>query len=243
MPALPELGYVLAQIRVVEVFVEMKSEYPAQAYSDVGISRKVEINVKRIENNAVPRARDSKRIHASAEKVLNYPVKLVGKYDLFRKTDNKSCKALAEIVKSCFSVVYFSGNCFITDDRSCDKLREQADIQKQFEEVLLRLYLSPIAIDNIRNDLECIEANSCHYDDIGYGKICGENCVYISHYKAAILENADHSDIENQTAYKAQLLIFFFLKKAYSDADKIIYNSRKQQENYTRRLSPCIERK
>ena len=56
MPSAPKIGHACRNIRVVEVFTELKTEYFTQADCHVGIPAKIKVNLQCVANNAYPSA-------------------------------------------------------------------------------------------------------------------------------------------------------------------------------------------
>ena len=70
MPSLPEFGNIFRYKGVVEVLVEMEAENSSETYRHIGIARKIEINVKGVENYPVPGTYNGKLGYISAEEFI-----------------------------------------------------------------------------------------------------------------------------------------------------------------------------
>ena len=89
MPPPPELGYCLRYIRVIEIFLVVKTYHFSHSYGHIGVSRKVKIYLERVQDNSKPCTHH--RIAAPALRSAGFGdfTRRIRQKNLFAKTCNK----------------------------------------------------------------------------------------------------------------------------------------------------------
>ena len=170
VPSLPELSDILADKRITEVFVKVEAEYTSKTYGYIGISGEVEVNLHSVDYYRVPRSDNGQRRKiAGLEERIDDSAEVVCKDDLFTKTHADSCNTLAYIGRGYNSVVYLVFDYGIADNGTCNELWEHRNVHKQFVPASLHLYLAPVAVEDIRDNLECEEADAYRHFNMRNG--------------------------------------------------------------------------
>ena len=97
MPASPELCDRVGDVRIVEVFKEVKAEHFAKTYRHIGIAREVEENLEGIGDYAEPRSCNA---HFALRRVAYRVEKrtyAVSKQDFLSESDRKALDALCKL--------------------------------------------------------------------------------------------------------------------------------------------------
>jgi hypothetical protein len=85
----------------------------------------------------------------------------------------------------------------IFDDRACDELREERDIEQHVEEIPLDFYHTAVHIDDIRKRLECEERNTDGKRDLRCGQRRAEERIHCLDKHARILEDDQQAQVGN----------------------------------------------
>ena len=97
VPAAPEFGNTLRQVRIVEVFDEMKAENPPQTDGHIGIAGKVEVDVQHKGNGIHPVEQNA--LFRGIPENFRQQAQLVGKEHLFAQTHEEPTDACHGIVQ------------------------------------------------------------------------------------------------------------------------------------------------
>ena len=241
MPPLPELGYVLADERIVEVFVEVKAENAPQSDSHIGITRKVKQNVQRIAGYTEPTAEYGKRFHISAQCIFHYRVKIVCQNDLFAEPHDKAGNALTYVLGGGASVVYLLFNNAVSYDRTCHQLREQGYEHKEFHRIMLYLDFSPVSVKDIREYLKGVEADTDRQRYMGSGNIYWQYSVQIFHHKVGVFEHAQQTKAHDKRYCNAHLRQLCPSVILYHKTAAVVDYSAVNKQDYPQRLAPGVE--
>ena len=144
----------------------MEAHQQRKTNGDVGISREVCIDLKGIkeEGSKVLKAREEQRVGKDA--VDEVQSQIVAQDNLFRQAskyheDGKTEHPSAQEVAS----VELRDEIARFDDRACNKLREEADVEAKVEDISDGTDESAIHIGCVADDLEGIERNAYGQDD------------------------------------------------------------------------------
>ena len=142
----------------------------------VRISRKIEIQLQRIGNDAQPRRRHGNFICRQRENRIDDRTRRIGQQNFLCQTDDKSFEAVHKTVERFPTVVDFQINVMIFDNRSRDQLGKQGNKQSQLVKIPLRFDFAPVNVRQIGNGLKGVKGNANRHDDFYEGDI-DETCL------------------------------------------------------------------
>ena len=128
MPAAPELGDRLADVRVVEVFEERKAEHLAEANRHIRVAGEIEVNLQRIANRTHPRTGGRQLVRCIFEYAVRNLREHIGQQHLLAETEQKAADALGKLHKRVLSHGKLHVDIVVAYDRACDKLREHGNV-------------------------------------------------------------------------------------------------------------------
>ena len=242
VPSLPELSDILADKWITEVFVKVETEYTSKTYGYIGISGEVEVNLHSVDYYCVPRSDNGQRRKiAGLEERIDDSAEVVCKDDLFAKTHADPCNTLAYIGRGYNSVVYLVFDYGIADNGTCNELWEHRNVHKQLVPASLHLYLAPVAVEDIRDNLECEEADAYRHFNMRNGQIHRAYCIEVFNKEACILEEHKKSYIEHKRTGGHYRSFFSVTELIYKKSADIVYGNASYKQEYPHRLAPCVE--
>ena len=160
MPASPELADRGRDIRIIEVLHKIKSKHFSQSDRHIRISRKIEINLKCVQNRQHPRIDRSQL----CQRFLHHPVhrrrKGISKQHFFRQSVGKALDSIRHPLRRTLPVPNLFADIVILDDRSRDELRKEGNIERQMKDIFLRLNRPPVHIHHVGKRLKRVEGYS-----------------------------------------------------------------------------------
>lgn len=139
-----------------EVFREFEAEHTAQTYCHIAVAREIKINLKRECGGIYPEKQNGFFIGLS--ECIAKAAESVGEQNLFAESRSESQQTVREFFNGMCSVVQIVVDIGIADNRPCNKLREQRNIERKADKVLLGGSVASVYIDVIAYRLEGIEA-------------------------------------------------------------------------------------
>ena len=158
MPAAPEFGNALGQVGIVKVLNEVEAEDATQTDGHIAVAGEVKVDVQHEGNGIHPV--EHHRLLAAATEQLNELAELIGKQNLFSKTNHKPAQAVGKIIPCGLTVVQFPCHIHITDDRAGNQLREQGNVSAEADGIFLGCGIAAVNIDGIAQTLEGVEADA-----------------------------------------------------------------------------------
>ena len=128
MPAAPELGDRLADVRIVEVFEERKAEHFAETDRHIRVAGEIEVNLQRIANRAHPRTGSGQLARCIFEYAVRNLREHIGQQYLFAEPEQEAADTLGKLRKRVFSHGKLHVDIVVAYDRACDKLREHGNV-------------------------------------------------------------------------------------------------------------------
>ena len=134
---------------MIEVFVNMKTEHFSQTDGHIRIPRKIEINLKRIGNNADPGRRRADVADAERKNFIGRLCHDVRDDNLLCQSLQKADGPLVKQRQGYLTFVNLAGNVVILQNRTGNQLREKRNKQSHFDNVLLRFANPAVYIDQV----------------------------------------------------------------------------------------------
>lgn len=232
MPSAPEFLNGTRNVGIVKVLKEVKSEHVTHTDSHVGVTAEVEIDLQRVCDRAQPSRSCGHAICRESKDGICQKCNGVRDNDLLGKTDGKASHTAIYRVNRIGTVLNFALNVDVANDRSCDQLREQRDIQTQIENIALRLYVAPVHVDGVRHDLEGKEGNTDGKNDAG-------ECVVGK--EVDILEEEQHTKVKDNGDDQHCKSLLTLFKKLQQQAEDIVDADRDDHKANVNALTPRIE--
>ena len=161
MPTSPEVGHGVGRKWRIEVHRNLKSKKQGNTDCHIRIAWEVAINLYAItiktKENLTTRE-ECRVIKDTINEVLRY---IIWDNSLLKQTNNDKEHTLSKHLTAnvqWLTNLWTEVGC--TSDRTCQECWEEANKESIVEEWLHRLSLLPIDIDNVRDGLEGVEANS-----------------------------------------------------------------------------------
>ena len=194
MPSAPELLYIPGNIWIIEVLLKSKTKHSAKSDCHIRITAEIKVNLKDIAHchdpcrEPEPHLRRIERIHNISHRIRDQ--------QLLSKTTDKPlypCRRVLNcdtpVRKLCFNVMVF-------DNRSCDQLWEERNIQHQLPHILLYRILVPVHVNAIGERLKCIKGDTNRKRDPWYRQLYTKQSSGCLHQQSAVFKHNKHSDIE-----------------------------------------------
>ena len=86
----------------------------------------------------------------------------------------------------------------VADDGTRDALMEQGGIQEQEPELLLRLHLTPVDVDDVGNELEGVEGDTDGQGDGGNDLGNTQECLHVGQEEARVFEYGQQPQADDQ---------------------------------------------
>ena len=106
---------------------------------------------------------------------------------------------------------------------------------------MLNFYLSPVAVHNVGNYLECVEAYAYRKFNVRVCYRCAENTVDIVDKKVGVFKDEQHSKTQDKRKCNAELSFWSALPFFYEQPEKEISGNAYQQEYQPRGAAPCVK--
>ena len=111
-----------------EVFVKMEAKYASETDCNVGISRKIEVDLKSVDSCTEP-CSNKAGFRNITQSTINDKAELISYENLFGKSQNEPVEAVCKVGNSSFSVIDFLFDSAVANDWSCNKLRKKRNIK------------------------------------------------------------------------------------------------------------------
>ena len=160
MPPPPVFGNAAAQIRVIEVFQELKAQHFSQPNGHIGIAGKVKVNLEGKGDGAQPGRPGGKTCPRQRRHGIPQGAHLVRDEHLFPQAYGEPSDARGKL-RRCFPAVReLFLHRFVLHDGPCDELREQRDIGAKGDGILLCRHGASVYINDIAERLEGVKADT-----------------------------------------------------------------------------------
>ena len=131
VPFSPEILDRHSAVRITEIFAEREAKQMPDADGHITVPAEIVIDLQRIADRAEPH--QSPIGEPAGKMVIEYTVCNISysirDQDLFCKPGDKTAQSGARFLGRAAAVIDLIGNIVIFNDRSCDQLREERDIQ------------------------------------------------------------------------------------------------------------------
>ena len=177
MPAAPELGDRLADVRIVEVFEKLEAEHFAETDRHIRVAGEIEVNLQRVANCAHPRTGGRQLVRCIFEYAVRNLREHIGQQYLFAETEQKAADALGKLRKRVLAHSKLYVDIVVAYDRACNQLREHGDVQRQRKQIVLRRNLSAVYVNDVAERLKRVKRNADRHDDIRHRNTQSEQAV------------------------------------------------------------------
>lgn len=178
VPTSPKLGYVVRFVRRVEVNRQTEAEQKSNRNRNVGISRKITIDLQGIaihRHEVFKRRIHQRHIKHPIDKVYAYIVR--NDYLLNQAFENEKHAPRKFCFGQRIGLVQLRQKVFGSDNRTCDKLRKEAEIESKIDKRGLLCNLSAVYVGKIGDCLKGIERNSDRKNNLIDRKTCSESTI------------------------------------------------------------------
>ena len=242
MPSSPKFGNAFGDIGIVEVFKKFKAEDLTETDRHIAVTREVEVDAEHIGDGVDPEEKDGFIVAILIEGEAEF-AHLVGNEDLFAKTDDETADTERDLFNAVRSADKLFRDITVTNDRSCNELREERNVGCKIDIIFLRGNVAAINVNVIAEDLKKIEADTDGKNDIERrnvhacqsGKVCNEEvCIFEVHEKRKLQgDSRYHKDLGKRFAAE-----FFDQKTEYIPNRNGCYH-----QDRIFRLTPSVEEK
>src|SRR6266496_6647462 len=158
VPAPPEIGDRLREIRRIKIFRENESEYQAEPDRHVGVTAEIEINLERIRERSEPRVERLNRAGVKC-RVRDFTAR-IRQQNLFRHSHHEKRDAAREFIGCKPAIFELIGEERELKNRPGDKVREHRDEAGEIDKVGHCLGIAAIDVDGVAERLKCVKADA-----------------------------------------------------------------------------------
>ena len=158
VPAPPEIGDRLREIRRIKIFRENESEHQAEPDRHVGVTAEIEINLERIRERSEPRVERLNRASVKC-RVRDFTAR-IRQQNLFRHAHHEKRDAPREFIGCKPAIFELIGEERELQNRPGDKMREHRDEAGEIDKVGHRLGIAAIDVDRVAERLKCVKADA-----------------------------------------------------------------------------------
>ena len=195
MPASPEFRNGTGNVRIIEIFIEVKPEHFSQSDGHIRISAEIEVNLEGIGQRPQP-GHPCRQRHVCAEPlhrsvsepkgVIRNQRHVIGQQHLLSQSGNKAYHTVGKVLQVLLPIINLIRNGFIPHNRSGDELRKKGDVQANIQQIFLRLAPSPVHVDYVGNRLEREKRNSDRQRNFRHLPVCVKHQVQVFHRKRQV---------------------------------------------------------
>ena len=149
----------------------MKAEDRTKTDGHLRITREVKEDLYGIRKNTKPCHAGCKTSDLIGLDRTGDIARLIGDQDIFAETQDETAGSLLHILPANIGVLNALFYLFVLHDRTRDELREEHDVKRKQQRILLSFDLSAIKIHDVGNDLECIKRDTDRHHDGRHGNI------------------------------------------------------------------------
>ena len=251
MPTPPELRNGTGNIRIVEVFIEVKPEHLSQTDGHIRISAEIEINLEGVGQCSQPghscrqRHIPAEPLHRSVSEpkgMIRNQCHVIGQKHLLAQPDNKPHHTVGKILHVLLSVVDLIRNGLIPHNRSGDELRKEGDVQAHIQQILLGLPPSPVHVDYIGDCLKRKKRNSDWQSDFRHLPVCVKYQVQVFHRKRQVFVYENNQQIDENVQCNQPPYIFVCFMLSNQQPKEPVHQNGCHHHQYESRFSPGIEK-
>ena len=200
MPSPPEFADRAGDIRVVEVFREMKTKESAYANGHVRIAGEIKVDLQGVAERGQPGERGGEFPAGQGKDLVGDQGQGVGQQHLFAKPQDKALGSFGKPLDAAVAGMQIVGYLGIAQDGAGQDHREKGKIEGEIERILGRLDLSPGDVNQVGNGLEGDKGDADRPVNGGKGQFWElerqQQGVEVVGNKVCILEKGEHCDIE-----------------------------------------------
>ena len=163
----------------------------------------------------------------------------VGDQHLFAQAGNEPAQTEGDAAGVHSPVVDLVGHILIADDRACDQLGEEGDVQKNLKIVSLDRHILPIDIDHIAQGLEGEEGDADGQADGRHRQAETQEGIHIGHEEACVLKYAQKAQVHGNSQNQDHLAAI----AAQKQRKEVVQQGAYDHQNDVDRLAVSIEQK
>ena len=198
VPSSPELRDAVGDVRIVEVFAELKAEHPSQADGHIRISAKVKIDLQCIGADSDPVGHHGNIAVRQRTDGGVQGAEIVGQQDFFAQAENKPLCAFPEIDPVRGANAELLLHIPVLDNRARNELREQGQVQGEAQKALLRSHVLPVHVENIGQRLEGIKRDSDRQRQRRVMDVQSRQGVECIHQESEVFKESQHQQVHEQ---------------------------------------------
>ena len=212
----------------------MEAEHPPQADGHVGIARKIEIDLQCKCNRQRPAGK-----RAGGRDIRLKFCQLVGQQHLFAQPHAKARDAGGHVLQRLAAVVQLLLDGLVAHDGARDELREERDIRHKIRGIFLQLRRTARNVDEIRQNLERVEADAHRQRQVGQRQRQPEERIDAGDQKIRVFIDEQRRKAHRDGKCLRPARLVFLQQKAKAPARQRAQNEQRQ----LLRLAPEIEQK
>lgn len=167
MPATPKLGDGCGLVGAVEVLWELESEQEGYAYRHVGVAREVAVDLEGVAIDGKEILKSAVEVRLVEDTLHEVDGDIVGDDGFLEKSGHDEEDACAEhLTGDEEGTANLRNEVTRTDDRTCHKLREEADVEGVVEQAVEGTYRATIDVDGVAKRLEREEGDADGQEDV-----------------------------------------------------------------------------
>ena len=225
VPAAPELGDRLADVRIVEVFEKLEAEHFAETDRHIRVAGEIEVNLQRVANRAHPRTGGGQLARCIFEYAVRNLREHVGQQHLFAEPEQEAADTLGKLRKRVLSHGKLHVDIVVAYDRACNQLREHGDVQRQRKQIVLRRNLSAVYVNDVAERLKRVKRDADRHDNVRHRNAQSEQAVRRADEEIQILEYTQQAQIGDNTQNEQR----FSVCTAHGQTEQVIHQYRKNQ--------------
>lgn len=164
MPAPPELGDRLADVRLLEVFHEAETHHQAQANGHVAVAGEVEVQLRGVGQRAERGIACCGVLQGEA--MVGHHRQVVGNKDLLDETLHEP-RATLEFIQGVGAVVELVDQVTKAQHGTGDQVREDRHERRKVDEVASRRSVATVHVDDVADGLEDVERDPDRQQHVG----------------------------------------------------------------------------
>ena len=242
VPSSPELRDAVGDVRIVEVFAELKTEHPSQADGHVRISAEVEINLQCIGADSDPVSHHGNIAVRQRTDGGVQGAEIVGQQDFFAQAENKSLCAFPEIDPIRGADAELLLHISVLDNRTRNELREQGQVQGKAQKTLLRSHVLPVHVENIGQRLEGIKRDSDWQGQRRVMDVQSRQGVEGIHQESEVFKESQHQQVHEQGKEHGPFAgTSLFLSSANLQGAVVVQERAVDHQYDVHRFAPAVE--
>ncbi len=239
VPAPPKFRDRFRDVGVIEVLLELEAEHAPEADRHVGVAAEVEVYLQGVGEDADPKRHNRCLAFAKRADRHIHRSQRVRQQHLLREPHHEALDAEREIHPRDALVAQLLRDVVVFHDRAGDELREHRDVEREVDDVAVRLHLAAVDVDQIRHRLEGEERDADRKRQIVIRDMDAEDVVDRAEEEAPVFEEAEHEDVDNEREDELRLRVA--LVSGDVESAHVVEYAAEEHEEHIHRLAPRIE--